>query len=93
LQNKHNKRRAKKRQIFNFLYCQNVNFLKKWEYRIGCCITLDSCVILEHINPSTFEEGNVTVEAPIAQTPELFWELFQDTGSLVAYIMYSKLKT
>lgn len=35
----------------------------------------------------------MTVEAPKTETPELFWELFQDTGSLVAYIMYSKLKT
>jgi len=62
---------------------------------ILCCVhcgTLDSHDILENIDDNGLRRKNMSVEAPVAQTPELFWELFQDTGSLVAYIMYSKLK-
>jgi len=32
---------------------------------------------------------NKTVES---KTQELFWQIFENTGSLVAYILYSKLK-
>ena len=53
------------------------------------------CSIAKH-HPSCYNQHDTRITWKgvdlVVQTLEVFWQLFQVTGSVSAYLMYSKLK-